>query len=117
MATHRLTRAQQRQWATIAVTTPGAVQLCARAGDAAIFTHSLWHGVAPNRSRRSRKTLIYCYSQMCFRAFDFDGHTPEVLDRCTPRQRRLLGDLGADWRPGAYFYSPEDQPKVIAGRP
>ena len=35
----------------------------------------------------------------CFRTFDFNGHCTEVLAKCTPRQRRLLGDLGRDWRP------------------
>ena len=95
--------------------TPGAVQLCAEAGDAVVFTHSLWHGVSTNHSRRARKSLIYCYSQMCFRTFDFNGHAPDLLDRCTPRQRRLLGDLNQEWRPGAYFYGPEDQAAVIAG--
>lgn len=95
---------------------PGAVQLSAEAGDAALFPHALWHGVSPNRSRRSRKSLIYCYSQHCFRCFDFDGHDPDVLEKCTPRQRRLLGDLGRDWRPGAYFYSPKDQPEVMRRR-
>ena len=102
--------------APITAQTPGAVQLCAEAGDAAVFSHALWHGVSPNLSRRSRKTLIYCYSQQCFRTFDFNGHAPEVLAKCTPRQRRLLGDLGKDWRPGAYFYSPEDQVEIIEQR-
>ncbi len=97
--------------------TPGAVQLEARAGDAAIFPHALWHGVAPNKGRRARKTLIYCYSHHCFRQFDFNIVNPDVLSRCTPRQRRLLGDLGADWRPGAYFYSPGDQEQVIGSNP
>ena len=33
-------------------------------------------------------------------------------------QRRLLGDLGhgPDFRPGDFFYSPEDQEAVMAGR-
>lgn len=100
----------------VGVDTPGAVQLCAKAGDATIFAHSLWHGGAPNLSKRTRRTLIYCYSQMCFRTFDFNGHSPDVLDRCTPRQRRLLGDLGQGWRPGAYFYAPQDQVEVIEGK-
>ncbi len=99
----------------VTVDTPGAVQLCAKAGDAAIFTHSLWHGAAPNRSKRARKTLIYCYSQMCFRPFDFQQPSPEVMEKCTPRQRRLLGDLGKEWRAGAYFYAPEDQEEVMTG--
>jgi hypothetical protein len=36
-----------------------------------------------------------------------------VADRCTPRQRRLLGDLGYDFRPGSYTYVPEDQLELI----
>lgn len=36
-----------------------------------------------------------------------------VADRCTPRQRRLLGDLGHDGRPGDFFYAPTDQKEVI----
>lgn len=94
-------------------TTPGGVQVEVEAGDAAIFPHALWHGVAPNRGKRARKSLIYCYSQMCFRPFDFGDHSAEVLDACTPRQRRLLGDLGTDWRPGAYFYGPKDQAEIM----
>ena len=31
------------------------------------------------------------------------------------RQRRLLGDLGYDLRPGSYFYVPPDQTEVIMG--
>ena len=94
--------------------TPGTVQLSARAGDAAIFTHAIWHGPARNLSSEDRKTLIYCYSQQCFRPFDYVTPSPDLLARCTKRQRRLLGDLGADWRPGAYFYSPKDQLKVLS---
>ena len=71
----------------VTTATPGAVQLCAEAGDAVIFPHALWHGVSTNHSRRARKSLIYCYSQMCFRTFDFNGHAPDLLDRCTSRQR------------------------------
>lgn len=97
------------------VDAPGAVQVCVRAGDAAIFPHSLWHGGAPNLSKRPRKTLIYCYSQMCFRCFDYEKPSPRTLEQCTPRQRRLLGDLGQSWKPGAYFYAPPDQVEVITG--
>jgi len=96
--------------------TPGAVQISANAGDAAVFAHSLWHGVSPNLSKRARKSLIYCYSQMCFRPFDFYSQPPEILDRCTPRQRRLLGDLGEPSRPASYFYSPKDQVELIEGK-
>ena len=73
---------------------PEAVQLRVKAGDAAVFPHALWHGVASNRSEQPRKTLIYCYSHQCFRPFDYEKASPELLERCTPRQRRLIGDIG-----------------------
>ena len=91
-----------------------AVQLCVEAGDAAVFPHALWHGAASNRSGYVRKTLIYCYNHHCFRAYDYKEASPELLERCTPRQRRLLGDIG-EWQPGSYFYSPPDQEEVITG--
>ena len=40
-----------------------AVQLCVNAGDAAIFSHALWHGFVANKSADTHKTLIYCYVQ------------------------------------------------------
>ena len=94
---------------------PGAAQLTGKAGDCILFSHSLWHGPARNRSGRARKTLLYNYCQLCLRQYDFDV-TPEIVSRCTPRQRRLLGDLGYDFRPGSYFYAPVDQVEVINRR-
>lgn len=40
---------------------------------------------------------------------------PEVDAALNPRQRRLLGDLGYGFRPGPYFYVPEDREAVILG--
>jgi len=91
---------------------PGAVQLTGKAGDCYLFSHALWHGPAPNHAGRGRKTLLYNYCQMFLRWYDFDSISA-VRDRCTPRQRRLLGDLGYNFRPGSYFYSPPDQIEVI----
>ena len=91
-----------------------AVQLCVNAGDAAIFSHALWHGFVANKSADARKTLIYCYVQQFLRAFDYQAASAELLARCTARQRRLIGDIG-EWRPGSYFYSPPDQVQIVAG--
>ena len=91
---------------------PGAVQLNGKAGDCYIFSHALWHGPAPNNSGNGRKTLLYNYCQMFMRCYDFEK-IPETAERATPRQRRLLGDLGYEFRPGSYFYVPEDQSEVI----
>lgn len=92
--------------------TPGAVQLTGKAGDCCLFPHSLWHGPTSNSSGRARKTLLYNYCQMFVRWYDFEL-TAEVKEKCTPRQRRLPGDLGHDFRPGSYFYAPEDRIEVI----
>lgn len=93
---------------------PGCVHLEGKAGDAFIFSHSLWHGPSPNNSGKARKTLLYNYSQLFMRAYDYDGVHP-LAQKGTPRQRRLMGDLGYEWRPGSYFYVPEDQVEVITG--
>ena len=94
---------------------PGAKQLTGKAGDCYLFPHSLSHGPAPNESGRARKTLLYNYCQMFVRSYDHE-RTPEIIGRCTPRQRRLLGDLGHGFRPGSYFYVPTDQEAVIYGQ-
>ena len=57
---------------------------------------------------------MYNYSQMFVRWYDYGAVVPEeILEKCTPRQRRLLGDLGYEFRPGSYFYVPEDQEAII----
>ena len=91
---------------------PEAIQLRVRAGDAVVFPHALWHGFVANKSKNSRKTLVYCYVHQCLRAFDYYDVSDELMGRCTPRQRRLIGDIG-EWQPGSYFYSPPDQVQMI----
>lgn len=94
---------------------PGAAQLEGKAGDCYLFPHALWHGPAPNKSGQGRKTILYNYCQQFLRCYDYEV-TPELANRCTPRQRRLLGDLGYDFRPGSYFYAPRDQIHIITGK-
>lgn len=92
----------------------GAVQLKAKAGDAILFTHALWHGPSKNTLGDSRKILLYNYCQLWMRTYD-SAIEPDVLQRCSARQRRLCGDLGYSFRPGSYFYVPKDQQAVISG--
>lgn len=80
---------------------PDSVQITAEAGAAAPFPRALWQGVAPNRGKRSRKTLIYCCSHQCFRQFDFNGIDGIDEDVRSQNTRR------------AYFYNPKDQDAVI----
>ena len=93
---------------------PGAVPLLGKAGDCVLFPHALWHGPGPNTSGRERRTLLYNYCQLFMRPYDYET-VSAVLERCTPRQRRLLGDLGYAFRPGSYTYVPPDQVELITG--
>lgn len=97
--------------------TPGTVPLLGKAGDAYVFPHAIWHGPSPNHSGKARKTILYNYCQMFMRAYDYSGPYKALFERCTPRQRRLLGDLGhgADFRPGDFFYAPTDQEALMTG--
>ena len=94
---------------------PGAVPLLGKAGDAYVFPHAIWHGPSPNRSGKARKTILYNYCQMFMRPYDFGTPYAALFERCTPRQRRLLGDLGHDFRPGDFFYAPEDHEALMTG--
>ena len=96
----------------VSPTSPGSLQIMGEAGDCILFPHSMWHGPCVNRSGRPRKTILYNYCQMFMRQYDFEI-TPSLAEWCSPRQRRLLGDLGYDFRPGSYFYGPRDQVEVI----
>ena len=91
-----------------------AVQVCVKTGGAVVFPHALWHGAAAHTSGQPRKSLIYCYNHHCFRPYDYEKAAPELLAKSTPRQQRLLGDIGG-WRSGGYYYSPSDQVEVITG--
>lgn len=95
---------------------PGTVPLLGKAGDAYVFPHAIWHGPSPNHSGKARKTILYNYCQMFMKPYDFGGPVEALFDRCTPRQRRLLGDLGHDFRPGDFFYAPLDQEALMTGR-
>lgn len=89
-----------------------SVQLLAQAGDAVLFPWSLWHGVAPNRYGRTRESVILRFGQLWCRPNDNWGPSPEMLERMTPRQRRLIGSLPADAPPLAWYFPP-DQDQII----
>ena len=69
-------------------------------------------GSAKNISTNARKILLYNYCQLWVRSYDHNV-TPDIAQQCSPRQRRLLGDLGYDFQPGSHFYVPKDQEEVM----
>ncbi|CAM3954819.1 phytanoyl-CoA dioxygenase family protein [Nocardia ninae] len=92
------------------------VQILANAGDAVIFPLSLGHGVARNHCPATRVSVVLRYGQIFCRPVDYWKMPAEVLNRLSPRQRRLLGDLGARQRPGDVYGQIPDQLKLIYGQ-
>ncbi len=64
-----------------------------RAGTAMIWRTSLLHRVAPNRSGRTRKCIYLAYQHRWLRPSDYVTVPVDVLARCNPVQRQLLGAL------------------------
>jgi hypothetical protein len=96
---------------------PGPRQIMVRAGDVVLFPHALWHGPAENRSTRTRETLFIGYSHLFMRPYDYETLDKSTMAAATPRQRRLLGDLGGwKWRCGCHFYSGPDHLDLILER-
>ena len=100
-----------KNW-SIEETPPGAIQMIAEAGDCAIFPNTLWHAVSPNDSDVVRRSFTLRYGQMWCRPFDYEKCPQEVLERMTPRRRRLMGDMGERYTANDYF-KPHDQIEVI----
>lgn len=90
----------------------GGIQMIAEVGDAAIFPHNLWHGVAPHKGDSVRRSVTLRYGQQWCRPYDYEKAPAEVIDRMTPRQRRLMGDMGPGYTATDYF-KPKDQLEVI----
>ncbi|WP_433353309.1 phytanoyl-CoA dioxygenase family protein [Micromonospora saelicesensis] len=90
-------------------------QVTVRAGDIAIFIHSLWHGATSNTSAQARRSVILSYAKSFVRPYDYESTPEPVLQHGTPRQRILFGDLGSwAFRPGCFYHYPEDYLKTLA---
>lgn len=61
-----------------------------KAGDMVVFTEALTHGTLPWRAEHQRLALLYKYApgHLCWS--EYTGWGPEVLDRCSARQRLML---------------------------
>jgi phytanoyl-CoA hydroxylase len=90
-----------------------AVPVLARPGDALVFSSALWHSVAANHSDRVRLSITFRWGQLFCRPYDFKRLPPELIDRWTPRQRRLFGLVGSEQHD--YYYTDEaDQLRFLA---
>ncbi len=91
---------------------PGARQVEVNAGDAVLFHNALWHCVTRNRSRVRRKNLWYVYTPVWQRLGDRTENSPELLARCSPVRRQLLGAMVDPTTNGGIHPSDEDVPLV-----
>jgi ectoine hydroxylase-related dioxygenase (phytanoyl-CoA dioxygenase family) len=73
-----------------------------KAGTAVIFDRRLWHRRGFNTSDVTRRVLFLGYSYRWLRGLDYNNMPEEILSKCDPIRRQLLGD-GVDvkgwWQP------------------
>ena len=60
-------------------------------GSAVLFRTGLWHCTSPNTSPLTRKVLYYAYTHRWIEPSDYMEQSPELIERCTPVQKQLLG--------------------------
>jgi hypothetical protein len=68
------------------------------AGSAILFRTGLWHCVSPNLSMNTRKVLYYAYTYRWIHPSDYLVQSQELLSRCSPLERQLLGATATDHR-------------------
>ena len=80
----------------------GALEVKVKPGTAVLFDRRLWHSRGYNYSQQVRKVLFFGYSYRWLRGLDYNNMPEEVLTKCDPIRRQLLGD-GVDikgwWQP------------------
>ena len=80
----------------------GAMDLIVKRGTAVLFDRRMWHSRGWNFSDVTRKVLFMGYSYRWLRGLDYNLMPPELLEKCDPIRRQLLGD-GVDikgwWQP------------------
>jgi len=91
-----------------------AKQICVNAGDAVIHTLNLWHAVSPNYSNQIRQSISIRYGQLWFKSY-YNYMTPEIINRLSPRQKRLLGIFEGEMREDIFYRPPEDQISLMLG--
>ena len=78
------------------------MQVRVNSGTAVLFDRRLWHSRGLNTSDTTRKVLFLGYSYRWLRGLDYNLIPDEILEKCDPIRRQLLGD-GVDvkgwWQP------------------
>lgn len=80
----------------------GAMDLLVKRGTAVLFDRRMWHSRGWNFSDLTRKVLFMGYSYRWLRGLDYNLMPPELLEKCDPIRRQLLGDgvnIKGWWQP------------------
>ncbi|MEE2752586.1 MAG: phytanoyl-CoA dioxygenase family protein [Candidatus Latescibacterota bacterium] len=79
-----------------------SVQVQVKAGTAVLFDRRMWHSRGINTSDITRKVLFLGYSYRWLRGLDYNVIPDDILEKCDPIRRQMLGD-GVDvkgwWQP------------------
>ena len=76
-----------------------ALELRVRPGTAVLWRTATWHCVGPNLSDRTRKIMHIGYHYRWLRPTDYIQQDPELIARCSPIRRQLLGALATNGHP------------------
>jgi len=80
----------------------GILPVCVKAGTAVLFDRRMWHRRGFNTSDITRRVLFVGYSYRWLRGLDYNNMPEELLSKCDPIRRQMLGD-GVDvkgwWQP------------------
>ncbi len=68
------------------------LEIRARPGDAVLFENRTLHAVGHNYSTVTRKSVFFGYGYRWMRPMDYAAQPEELLARCDPIRRQLLGD-------------------------
>ena len=68
------------------------LEIRARPGDAVLFENRTLHAVGNNYSTVTRKSVFFGYGYRWIRPMDYTAQPEELLARCDPIRRQLLGD-------------------------
>jgi hypothetical protein len=99
------------------------VDLNVPAGAAVLFRTALLHCVSPNVLGRTRKCVYLAYQHRWLRPSDYFSTPAELLARCTPIQRQLLGSgatgplalADADIEPCSPYWTPGPEAVPLEG--
>ena len=94
-----------------------AVELKLPSGSAVLWRTATWHCVGPNFSDKIRKVMHIGYHYRWLRPTDYNQQEPELIARCSPIRRQLLGALAVgdnplgpdpDFHPTSQYWQPDD---------